>query len=732
MGVILALTAESQAVSITTGTPLTRITVTPQLQCQTQYLGGGQFWPANSDPAGCGTFLYVSQVGNIYGAIGCTACPSTNTYSGPTQTGPSGAGSGADPWRISTTANAGSTGVSITEVDTYVNGQGAYRTSVSLTNSAAAVRSGILWHAGDCEVQDDDEGYGWVDPVNVGGIACAEDPQAASGYVVELIPGTPGSRYYEAHYSEVRAAMQSLDPFSDICECAQHQDNGVGIAWQWSLQPGETAYFNYTTVLITDGAPPPPPPPPPPPIPPSASFVAFPNNPCGPPTVFFDASASNGGSGAIISYSWQWGDASGTTIASPTVSHTYPSQGTYTVQLTVTSSSGSHTFQFDVTVPAPCVIPPPNQAPVVDVSITAGSECQDSTIAFRSTASDPEGQPLTYLWTFSDGGPSSTLPQVDRVLQQVGGFTATLAVTDPFALTTTVSRPFQSYGDPNCCPTIQPLLNIATVEGHPALHKLLVSDFEGDPVTLSMLEGPAGATLTPEGLFRFDTVEGDAGTYTVTIGASDGCLVQRTFELIVKPPPPPPTPPDHDLDGWPDIMDNCPSVRNHMQDDVDLDGIGNACDLDDDGTADTQPAPPVTGIVAGPDTDGDAAPDAHDTCPALANSDQADLDRDGAGDACDSDIDGDRIVQMAAAGLYLDNCPMVSNAGQQDEDADMVGDACDTDAAAAPGSMQGSAHEAQRPARIDWGMTAAMVLGPLGLVAVVALVMMRGARKPRA
>ena len=46
-------------------------------------------------------------------------------------------------------------------------------------------------------------------------------------------------------------------------------------------------------------------------------------------------------------------------------------------------------------------------------------------------------------------------------------------------------------------------------------------------------------------------------------------------------------------------------------------------------------------VVSVPDTDGDTLADIHDNCPAVANLDQADLDVDGLGDACDPDADGD-------------------------------------------------------------------------------------------
>ena len=48
-----------------------------------------------------------------------------------------------------------------------------------------------------------------------------------------------------------------------------------------------------------------------------------------------------------------------------------------------------------------------------------------------------------------------------------------------------------------------------------------------------------------------------------------------------------------------------------------------------------------------------------------------DTDWDGIGDECDSDRDGDGIVNTA------DNCPIHSNTLQNDTDFDLWGDACD-------------------------------------------------------
>ena len=57
----------------------------------------------------------------------------------------------------------------------------------------------------------------------------------------------------------------------------------------------------------------------------------------------FDASSSSAGSEPIASYAWSFGDDSGQTTATPTVSHVYAKPGTYTVTLTVTDSDGCST-----------------------------------------------------------------------------------------------------------------------------------------------------------------------------------------------------------------------------------------------------------------------------------------------------------------------------------------------------------------------------------------------------
>ncbi len=74
--------------------------------------------------------------------------------------------------------------------------------------------------------------------------------------------------------------------------------------------------------------------------PPTASFTYSPSIPGPGDIITFDASASFAPGGSIASYSWDFGDGAVTTTSNPTITHSYPIDGNYTVQLTVTDNNG--------------------------------------------------------------------------------------------------------------------------------------------------------------------------------------------------------------------------------------------------------------------------------------------------------------------------------------------------------------------------------------------------------
>ncbi|HEX8172006.1 MAG TPA: thrombospondin type 3 repeat-containing protein [Thermoanaerobaculia bacterium] len=85
---------------------------------------------------------------------------------------------------------------------------------------------------------------------------------------------------------------------------------------------------------------------------------------------------------------------------------------------------------------------------------------------------------------------------------------------------------------------------------------------------------------------RLDLLDAASGSYR-----SDRNLFAYKEPPPPPPPPPqqpPPPPPDQDKDGIPDFRDNCVSVVNPDQQDIDRDGIGTACESG----AEIPPPPP--------------------------------------------------------------------------------------------------------------------------------------------
>ena len=151
---------------------------------------------------------------------------------------------------------------------------------------------------------------------------------------------------------------------------------------------------------------------------------------------------------------------------------------------------------------------------------------------------------------------------------------------------------------------------------------------------------------------------------------------------------------DTDEDGVPDVDDLCPEVFDPAQNDLDGDGLGDACDLDVDG--DGSPCDPDDVCEDCAPLDPAIHPDAEEICDGVDNDCQDgidngfdDLDGDGIKDCIDDDIDGDgdpnaldcAPTNGAISTSALEVCDAVDNNcdSQVDEVFDGQGKSCDGD-----------------------------------------------------
>ena len=259
--------AEPPTTAITSGGPLTSIWIGNELSCQISYTGDPlyELYPSNVAPGDCGTFLAVGGTLFAPDFASHSTSAARNTlgtytpFTAVSQTPVSGAGNISSPFTVTTVASAGTTGLQIRQIDSYVPGQESYRTDVTVTNTGGAAQSVTLYRAGDCYLQGTDAGFGFLGP-EPGAVGCSANANnSPSGRIEQWLPITGGNTWLESSYSSVWSAVGARMPFANTCMCTTTIDNGAGIAWALTIPPGGSATVShYTTFSPTGNAAPPP------------------------------------------------------------------------------------------------------------------------------------------------------------------------------------------------------------------------------------------------------------------------------------------------------------------------------------------------------------------------------------------------------------------------------------------------------------------------------------------
>ena len=211
-------------------------------------------------------------------------------------------------------------------------------------------------------------------------------------------------------------------------------------------------------------------------LPPVANFTGTPTTGTVPLTVTF----TDGSTGVITEYAWDFGDT--TTSAEQSPSHQYTKVGTYTVNLTVTGPGGSNISSQShyVTV---------NELPPVagfNTDPTPATGIVPLTVVFTDTST---GAITGYTWDFGDTVTSSE-QSPSHQYNKAGIYNVTLMVTGPGGSNSKTQTIMV-----NEAPPIADAQSITTEEDTVKVITLTGSDFENDPLTFMVVGSPMHGIL---------------------------------------------------------------------------------------------------------------------------------------------------------------------------------------------------------------------------------------------
>ncbi len=145
---------------------------------------------------------------------------------------------------------------------------------------------------------------------------------------------------------------------------------------------------------------------------------------------------------AVVRYEWQFGDGSPVMMGTAfEQSHDYLLVGTYLAQVTATNAAGERV----VSSPLPIVVTADarGSAPTARLVATPLVGPAPLQVVFSAAdSSDPDNDPLTYVWDFEDDGVAdATGPTSTHVYSVTGTYTASVLVTDSTGLFDIASTP---------------------------------------------------------------------------------------------------------------------------------------------------------------------------------------------------------------------------------------------------------------------------------------------------
>lgn len=256
--------AQTPYATITSAGPITRIFVGDELALQVERNGAApyQVYPSSGRPGDYGTFAVIDGVlyapnMTAHGGGGTASGMNSGTATAFTpveQTAVTGAGTRLDPYAITTTVDAGATGIRLVQTLTYAAGDEFLDVNTRLFNSGASDKTVLLYRAMDCYLGGSDTGYGLLLQAAPGGrgiIACAKY-EAGQLTVIEGLTfpaSTPDMtvNYQVDRYGTIWNIVRNKQPFNNSVyvtgataanPMGNAYDNGVGVSWSVTVPAG--------------------------------------------------------------------------------------------------------------------------------------------------------------------------------------------------------------------------------------------------------------------------------------------------------------------------------------------------------------------------------------------------------------------------------------------------------------------------------------------------------------
>jgi PKD repeat protein len=210
-------------------------------------------------------------------------------------------------------------------------------------------------------------------------------------------------------------------------------------------------------------------------------------------------------------FSWNFGDGNSSTQATPT--HTYATDGSYTVVLTATNGCGSTTATRTVVIATP---------PVAGFTASNTSGCSPLTVQYTSTSS---ANSTSFNWQFPGGTPATSTAQNPTV---------TYPAADTYSAVLTVSN---AVGNNTSTQNAIVTVNTTPVAAFSATTNGLSATFANTSSNATVFswnfgDGNSSTQATPTHTYAAD------GSYTVVLTATNGCGSTTSTQTVVIATPP--------------------------------------------------------------------------------------------------------------------------------------------------------------------------------------------------